>query len=38
VDREYQTVRVEDRGEGLLLLTLNRPEVANASIGPGFQR
>ena len=27
---EYETVRVEDRGEGLLLLSLNRPEVANA--------
>ena len=30
MDREYQTVRVEDRGDGLLLLTLNRPQVANA--------
>ena len=30
MNREYQTARVEDRGEGLLLLTLNRPEVANA--------
>src|SRR5271155_6013846 len=30
MNREYETVRVEDRGEGLLLLTLNRPEVANA--------
>jgi enoyl-CoA hydratase/carnithine racemase len=30
MDREYETVRVEDRDEGLLLLTLNRPEVANA--------
>jgi enoyl-CoA hydratase/carnithine racemase len=30
MNREYQTTRVEDRGEGLLLLTLNRPEVANA--------
>ena len=30
MDREYETVRAEDRGEGLLLLTLNRPEVANA--------
>ena len=28
--REYETARVEDRGEGLLLLTLNRPEAANA--------
>jgi enoyl-CoA hydratase len=28
--RDYETVRVEDRGEGLLLLTLHRPEVANA--------
>jgi enoyl-CoA hydratase len=30
MDRQYETARVEDRGEGLLLLTLNRPEVANA--------
>src|SRR5205814_3304627 len=30
IDRGYETVRVDDRGEGLLLLTLNRPEVANA--------
>jgi enoyl-CoA hydratase len=30
MDRQYETVRVEDRGDGLLLLTLNRPEVANA--------
>ena len=30
MDREYETARVEKRGEGLLLLTLNRPEVANA--------
>jgi enoyl-CoA hydratase/carnithine racemase len=30
MDREYETIRVDDRGEGLLLLTLNRPEVANA--------
>ncbi|HEX3413607.1 MAG TPA: enoyl-CoA hydratase-related protein [Stellaceae bacterium] len=30
MDREYETVGVDDRGEGLLLLTLNRPEVANA--------
>ena len=30
MDHEYETVRVDDRGEGLLLLTLNRPEVANA--------
>jgi enoyl-CoA hydratase len=28
--REYETIRTEERGEGLLLLTLNRPEVANA--------
>ena len=27
---EYETVRVEDHGEGLLLVTLSRPEVANA--------
>jgi enoyl-CoA hydratase len=30
MDRRYETVRVEDRGDGLLLLTLDRPEVANA--------
>ena len=30
MDQNYETVRVEDRGEGLLLLTLDRPEVANA--------
>ena len=30
MDRQYETLRVEDRGDGLLLLTLNRPEVANA--------
>src|SRR5246127_495890 len=30
MDCEYETARVEDRGEGLLLLTLNRPAVANA--------
>src|SRR5438552_2635128 len=30
MDREYETARVEDRGDGLLLLTLNRPGVANA--------
>src|SRR2546428_5132203 len=30
MNRDYETARVEDRGEGLLLLTLNRPEVANA--------
>src|SRR4029077_16112406 len=27
---DYETLRVEDKGEGLLLLTLNRPEAANA--------
>src|SRR5580704_10669461 len=30
MNRQYETIRVEDRSEGLLLLTLNRPEVANA--------
>src|SRR3984893_3091131 len=30
MDREYETVRIDDRGEGLLLLNLNRREVANA--------
>src|SRR5438045_3773295 len=30
MDRGYETARVDDRVEGLLLRTLNRPEVANA--------
>jgi len=30
VDRDYETVRAEDRGGGLVLLTLNRPQAANA--------
>jgi enoyl-CoA hydratase len=30
MNREYETARVEDRGAGLLLVTLNRPDVANA--------
>ena len=30
MDHDYRTVRIDDRGEGLLLLTLSRPEVANA--------
>jgi enoyl-CoA hydratase/carnithine racemase len=30
MERQYETVRIEDRGEGLLLVTLNRPDVANA--------
>ncbi len=30
MNREFETVKAEDRGEGLVLLTLNRPEVANA--------
>ena len=30
MDRSYETIRVEDQGEGLLLVTLNRPQVANA--------
>ena len=28
--REYETIQAEERGDGLLLLTLNRPEAANA--------
>src|SRR5215204_1073312 len=28
--RDYETLRVEDLGDGLLLATLNRPHVANA--------
>ena len=30
MNREFATIKAEDRGDGLLLLTLNRPEVANA--------
>jgi enoyl-CoA hydratase len=30
MNREFATVRAEDRGDGLMLLTLNRPQVANA--------
>ena len=30
MERSYETARVEDKGEGLMLLTLNRPQVANA--------
>src|SRR5271155_2010139 len=30
MNREYETVRAEDQGGGLILLTLNRPQVANA--------
>ena len=30
MDRRFETLRVEDRDDGLLLLTLDRPEVANA--------
>jgi enoyl-CoA hydratase len=30
MNREFETIRAEDRGEGLMLLTLNRPQVANA--------
>jgi enoyl-CoA hydratase len=30
MNRSYETIGVEDKGEGLLLLTLNRPQVANA--------
>ena len=30
MNREYETAQVEDRGGGLLLLTLNRPQAANA--------
>ena len=30
MDHSYETARVEDQGDGLVLLTLNRPEVANA--------
>ena len=30
MNRNYDTARVEDKGDGLVLLTLNRPQVANA--------
>jgi enoyl-CoA hydratase/carnithine racemase len=30
MDRDYETARIEDRGEGLVLATLNRPAAANA--------
>jgi enoyl-CoA hydratase len=30
MNRDFETIRSEDRGEGLVLLTLNRPAVANA--------
>jgi enoyl-CoA hydratase len=30
MERSYETARVEDRGDGLVLLILNRPRVANA--------
>ena len=30
MDFQYATVRVEDQGGGVLLLTIDRPEVANA--------
>jgi len=30
MNREFETINAEDRGEGLVLLTLNRPQVANA--------
>src|SRR5437868_7088246 len=30
MNHSYETIQVEDQGEGLTLLTLNRPQVANA--------
>lgn len=30
MQHQYETARVDDKGDGLLLLTLNRPQVANA--------
>jgi enoyl-CoA hydratase len=30
MSREFETVRAEDRGDGVVLLTLDRPQVANA--------
>jgi len=30
MQQQYETARVDDKGDGLVLLTLNRPQVANA--------
>ncbi|HEX5452681.1 MAG TPA: enoyl-CoA hydratase-related protein [Stellaceae bacterium] len=30
MERNYETIRVEDKGDGLAVATLNRPQVANA--------
>src|ERR1051326_689532 len=30
MDRSYETLQVEDKGDGLVLLILNRPQIANA--------
>jgi enoyl-CoA hydratase len=30
MSQNYETIRIEDKGDGLTLLTLNRPQVANA--------
>src|SRR5215472_11792550 len=30
MNQSFETIRLEDKGEGLMLLTLNRPQVANA--------
>ena len=30
IRKTYETLRVDDKGDGLLVLTLNRPQVANA--------
>ena len=30
MNHEFETIRAEDKGDGLVLLTLNRPQVANA--------
>src|SRR3979411_751273 len=30
MDQRYETLQVEDKGDGLVLLILNRPQVANA--------
>jgi enoyl-CoA hydratase len=30
MNRDFETVRTKDKGDGLVLLTLNRPQVANA--------
>ena len=30
MNQSYETIRVDDQGDGLVVLTLNRPQIANA--------